>query len=193
MKIQVLDERGFNIAIFGLGFSRGITSEMTFDEFNSIDLLGNKDTLQYSQMFDVAHKLASKDNGENKLLESIAVWLDIDAPRYWWAQFDTYRVGVTKQSESTMYGLTNKVLTNCDFEGYTGPLVLERLFYLQSVENLDQLKKELPQAFLQRRIVATNYKTIRHIYQQRHDHKLEQWHIFCSELLKQLLHPEFLR
>lgn len=193
MKVQVLDERGFDIAIFGLGFSRGITNEMEFSDFESVNVDDNTNTPEYNQMFEVAHRLASKDNGENKFLESIAVWLDIDAPRYWWMQFDTYRVGVTKQSESTMYGIMRRFIKQDDFEGFIPDEYIEWMNIRIDNDLFWAVTDMLPQSYLQRRIVATNYKALRHIYQQRHNHKLEQWHIFCNALLEQLQHPEFLK
>ena len=58
--------------------------------------------------------------------------------------------------------------------------------------NFDIVKAWLPESFLQRRIVCTNYKTLRHIYQQRKDHKLSEWREFCECLLRELVKPEYL-
>jgi len=82
MRIQVLEESGLSHALLGLSLNKN----------QPLD-----------NMLTLSDKLASKDGGHNKFLESIAVWLDITAPRYWWSQLDTYRAGVTKQSESTMH------------------------------------------------------------------------------------------
>ncbi|MCK9240314.1 hypothetical protein [Desulfocurvus sp.] len=65
----------------------------------------------------MAEKLAPLDKGHNKVLESMCVWLDVRMPRYWWQEFDTYRVGVTKQSESTMHILIRIALAV--LEGYS--------------------------------------------------------------------------
>lgn len=193
MKVSVLDERGYDIALFGLGMSRGITSELSFEYFEAVDPHTEQSTAEYLQIEEVAQRLASNDNGENKFLESIGVWLDIDAPRYWWQQFDTYRVGVSKQSESTMYSLTKRKLEQSDFNCHISPLILSCLNSNIELEEFEILKANLPESFLQRRIVATNYKTLRHVYQQRRDHRLAEWQLFCDTLEQELLHPGFLR
>jgi hypothetical protein len=139
--------------------------------------------------------------GENKFLESIQVWLDITAPRFWWQEFDTYRVGITKQSESTMHTLTKKEVTQANFEMEIPWYIVENLNCLLNRYRRDgkeeemflRIKTSLPEGFLQRRIVNTNYKCLQNIYNQRSNHRLPQWKYFCEELLKQLDYPEFIR
>ena len=50
-----------------------------------------------------------------KHLRMIMVWATIEAPRYWWQEFDTYRSGVEKVSCSTMHKLTSRPVTKEDF------------------------------------------------------------------------------
>ena len=57
---------------------------------------------------------------------------------------------------------------------------------------LEEVKNELPEGFLQRRIMVTNYKALRNIYQQRKNHKLPEWRLFCETLARNLNHPYFL-
>lgn len=139
--------------------------------------------------------------GENKFLESIIVYLDITAPRYWWQEFDTYRVGVTKQSESTMHTLTKRPLQIDDFEFITDEYLVYLNKLIEDYKNADKdtrteklilLKSSLPEGFLQRRIVCTNYKTLQNIVIQRSNHRLPHWKTFISFLLENLEHPEFL-
>jgi hypothetical protein len=54
------------------------------------------------------------------------------------------------------------------------------------------LKNSLPEGFLQRRIWNLNYKTLRNIIEQRFNHKLPQWRVFCDTVLQSVEHPEFL-
>jgi len=171
MEVIILREAGHQEALLGLSLS--------YDQ--PID-----------RMSDVARKLAGRDNGENKFLESIAVWLDVTAPRYWWAQADTYRVGVTKQSASTMHTILRRPLAQGDFERPLPEDTLAKLNALIDARNFDDLKNQLPEGFLQRRIVCTNYKALRHMIAQRHDHRLREWHFFCEAALSQVEHPEFL-
>lgn len=144
-------------------------------------------SLSYNQpvdkMMNVAHKLAHKGNGHNKFLESICSWHDISAARDWWAQFDTYRIGVTKQSESTMHTITKQPLTQQNFAIKIKEEYLEYLNNLiEDKAPLSIIKKAMPEAFIQRRIVCSNYKTLQLIARQRHNHKLNEWHTFCNHL-----------
>jgi GNAT superfamily N-acetyltransferase len=51
-----------------------------------------------------------------KFLRQIMVTVDITAPLYWWKEFDTYKVGTTANSTSTMHKLTAKEITLENFE-----------------------------------------------------------------------------
>lgn len=136
-------------------------------------------------------------------LESMQIWLDVTAPRFFWSEADTYRVGSTKQSESTMHTITKRLLKPEDFD----PLInLEYLGYVNdfirwfnAAEDKEEkqkffycIKAHLPEGFLQRRIWNINYKCFKNIYNQRINHKLPQWKYFCNAVLESLDHPEFI-
>lgn len=132
----------------------------------------------------VADRLSHKGGGHNKFLESITVYQDITAARDWWSQFDTYRIGITKQSQSTMHTLTKKPLTQDNFAIRIKESYLDYINNLiEANEPISKIKKALPEAFLQRRFVCTNYLTLQKIYSQRHKHKLGEWKLYCSHLL----------
>jgi hypothetical protein len=119
--------------------------------------------------------------------------MDINAPRYWWQEFDTYRTGMTKQSQSTMHTILKRPLEQSDFN-------IDIPFYLLVVLNkfiIEQefhvLKNLMPEGFLQRRVVCTNYKTLRNIVKQRKDHRLPEWNtVFMNCLKLELSYPEWL-
>jgi hypothetical protein len=129
-----------------------------------------------------------------KHLRMIMAWANIDAPRYWWTEFDTYRYGVEKVSCSTMHKLMAKPLTEDDFEiddrASIGPKLT--IDYLNSLmneykEEEDPVEKKavwrhiiqnLPQSYLQKRTVMMSYAAIRNIYRQREGHKLAEWQAF---------------
>lgn len=171
MEVKVLREAGYNEALLGLSLSYNQPVE---------------------KMPRVASRLCDKGNGHNKFLESIAVWLDIHAPRYWWQQFDTYRLGMTKQSESTMHTMLSQPLSASDFEGEICQETIARLNTLLEQGEFLRLKRELPESFLQRRVVCTNYQTIRRIVSQRARHSLPEWQVFCDTLHTQLELHEFI-
>jgi len=129
-----------------------------------------------------------------KHMRQIMVWADITAPRYWWMEFDTYRLGVEKNSCSTMHKLMARPLTVGDFERDC----FENLDLWQIISHINNvmdqyraeadpdMKKtlwrgiiqELPQSYLQKRTVMMSYAALRNIYRQREGHKLREWQIF---------------
>lgn len=143
-------------------------------------------------MMRVANKLANKDGGHNVFLEQIVCWLDIDAPRYWWQQMDRYRTGTTRQSQSTMHTLTKRLLHEKDFAAGTAAEVIALVNQCIASGDFDGAKKNLPESFLQRRIMTINYKSLRNIIWQRHNHRLKEWQAFCDHVLEQVDHPEWL-
>ena len=51
-----------------------------------------------------------------KFMRQIMVSIDITAPLYWWKEFDTYKIGTTANSTSTMHKLASNPITIEDFE-----------------------------------------------------------------------------
>lgn len=172
MYVKILKEAGHEEAMLGLSLNKN---------------------QPVSNMHIVSSKLALQDGGHNKFLESICVWIDINAPRYWWSQFDTYRVGVTKQSESTMHTVMKQPLTAANFVGGIDAASLRELNFLIETGDFSKLKSRLPEGFLQRRIICTNYKALRNIVKQRRTHRLFEWRQFCADVEARLINPEYLR
>lgn len=190
MKVEVLSFTAeLRNVLLGLGLSHGLTSGMTIR-----DLMKNE--VLYSRLLNLAANLAHKQGGHNKFLESLHMTLDIIAPRYWWQEFDTYRVGITKQSESTMHTMMSRELTEDDFEGRVTYYVIDELNairedYIKAKEegyterahmHFMRMKRILPEGLLQRRIVVANYKTLQNMYYQRRTHRLPEWQMFFNEI-----------
>lgn len=169
IRVRVLGEHGRPYALLGLSLSY---DKSTSDE--------------------AAMRCVRRGGSHAKFLESIALWLDITAPRYFWQQFDTYRAGVTKQSGSTMHTLTKRELTQDDFSYPIPGTVLDELNLCIQQKDLDGAKNLLPEGFLQRRVVCLNYKVLAHIYHQRKDHKLVEWWIFLKSVLEQIEYPDYI-
>ena len=189
----ILEESGIDAALYGLGMSFGITSGLPYKQFVAGKFFNNKEEPSpYRKMLDRAAKLAPMDKGHNKVLESMTVHFMVRAPRYWWQEFDTYRVGMTKQSESTMHTLSKRVTTPEDYEpGTPHKLIAEVNGAIQGFgedngPDLVTLKKILPEGFLQRRVMCSNYKTLRHICLQRKNHRLPHWKKFLNDMTAQL-------
>ena len=64
----------------------------------------------------LAQTLIKAGPEHRKFLRQIFVTVDITAPLYWWKQMDTYKIGTTANSTSTMHKLTNKPITLDCFE-----------------------------------------------------------------------------
>ena len=75
---------------------------------------------------------ASLDNNfaHRKFLRQIMISFDITAPLYWWKEFDTYKVGTTANSTSTMHKIHSKEFTRDDFSHehlmYTSLITLDK-------------------------------------------------------------------
>ena len=192
-------------ALFGIGLSYGLTSGI--ENVKDLELAEC-----YDRLMQIARGLAHKPGGgHNKFLETITLTLDVKAPRYWWQEFDTYRVGVTKQSESTMHTLMTRPFSIQDFEdgeeivgGFVTVLERARKAYveLQSMckvvdmesqkdEMLCMIKKILPEAYLQRRIVCLNAKALQNMYTQRRAHRLPEWRCFFDAIKEQMQEQEY--
>ena len=172
MKVNIIEEHGYNTALTGLALSYNQNPE---------------------KMKSVAQKLCFKGGGHNKFLESIILWIDITAPRYFYQQLDTYRIGVTKQSESTMHTMTKRPLWQDDFACPIPAAHLDHLNQLIEAHDWEAVKHDLPESFLQRRIVCMSYMTLQRIIMQRTSHRLVEWSEFISEIIAKVKHPEFLR
>jgi len=171
VEVKKLNECGYQEALYGISLNKNQPIE---------------------NMGPVAHKLCNKDGGHNKFLEHIVVWLEIKAPRFIWQEFDTYRIGVSKSSESTMHTILKRPLTQDDFDIPIGFWRLRRLNSLIKKQKFLELKNELPEGFLQRRMVVLNYKVLRNIISQRKNHRLPHWKMMIEQILNQLDHPELL-
>ena len=185
MQVKVLNECGYEEALRGMSFSYK-DRESSMDDWWKT---------QYDKAAKRAELLAFKCGGHNKFLESIQVWIEVEATRAWWSEADTYRVGITKQSESTMHTLSKRPPNEADFEEGT-PMEIINCFcsiFDTIKDNVNALKKALPEGFLQRRLICTNYKALQNIYYQRKGRRLAAWDQFLEQLLSQLGHPEFIK
>jgi len=54
----------------------------------------------------LAQRMIKGGSTHSKYMRQIFVSVDITAPRYWWSEFDTYKIGTTANSSSTMHKLT---------------------------------------------------------------------------------------
>ena len=127
---------------------------------------------------------------------------NITASGMWFFEFDTYKVGVTRMSTSTMHTLLKKRLDYDDFcfhnvydENYNIEMELEltntfeKIFKLSREilnSQIDQNKKLmliktiLPESFNYTSYVTLNYEVLRTMYHDRKNHRLPEWKMFLE-------------
>ncbi len=183
MKVTVLEERGLEEALRGMAYSykdRALEPDAWFEK-------------QYPKALERAPKLCHLGAGHNKFLRQIMLWVDIEAPRCFWSEFDTYKVGTVAQSESTMHTLAKRPPTVDDFEEGTPAEVIDAFFrvWYDVKGDVTRLKLALPEGFLQRRVVTMNYAVVQAIVEQRLKHRLKFWRVFIDAMRAQLQQPEY--
>lgn len=199
--ISMLEVSGFKGAILGMRnpFKNRDKSDSQFSaitgaEIPEIAFIGEKD-------LELAQKLIRAGGDDDaKFMRMIHVQADVNAPLYWWKEFDTYKVATVANSESTMHTIMKYPFTLGDFSideecksalywtTTVGTLNAYRDGYLEAKEKGDtaqmkafwrQMIQALPNAYMQKRTIDLNYQTLRRIYFARKNHKLIEWHEFC--------------
>ena len=130
-----------------------------------------------------------------KFLRQIFVSVDITAPLYWGKEFDTYKVGTTANSCSTMHKIHAKEFELEDFSTeHLSPLSLSALRNLIDVMNLErehyiackdkdcwwQMIQLLPTSYNQKRTVTMTYENLLNMLEYRRGHKLDEWRMYVS-------------
>ena len=144
-------------------------------------------------------RLATAGSDHRKYLRQIFISMDITAPRFWWAEYDTYKVGTVANSTSTMHKIHAKEFTrddfsieNCDDEtsavmdNLISTLNIRRNLYNETKDKKywRQMIEMLPASYNQTRTVTLNYEVAINMYKARRHHKLTEWHTLCDTLEK---------
>ena len=76
---------------------------------------------------DLMQRLIKAGSPHDKFMRQIFVSVDITAPLYWWKEMDTYKIGTTANSTSTMHKLATTPITIDCFEtdDYNPDLIFE--------------------------------------------------------------------
>lgn len=202
-----------NIEAFGLyGAMRGMRNPL-----NSWDKADTTVYQRHDKEFvnigvndlNLATRLIKAGTEHRKFLRMIHVQMDVTAPLYWWKEADTYKVGTTANSCSTMHKIAAKEFTLDDFShdhlfndavvynGYVPTSVLEcvigalnefRNLYLETKDKRYwwQMIQLLPSSYNQRRTWDMSMETLLSILHQRKNHKLDEWNEFRDICLEQV-------
>ena len=199
MEVRILNESDIAPALYGLGLSFGVTSDLPFEQFTPKSSV-------YQQMLERADKLAFKGRGHNEFLIHCHTEWEVKAPRYWWEQLIQYRftdsfpdrgIRLSDLSESTMHTILERELFGDDFEFGIDKETLQGLNErIQEVKDgkrpLEVLKNDLPEGFLQTRVLYLNYLCLQNMYIQRKNHKLLCWQTFTRRVFQQATQKQWL-
>lgn len=199
MKIVKIEESGINGALLGMGLSYGKTLSIAKDLLSFVFPPPPLRLNYYTRNLDWnrANKLALKNGGHNEYLKHTFLQFLIEAPDFWWTQFDQYKIGCVDLSTSTMHTILNRNLTQDDFEShipetYLEKLNLDRQVVLDGNMDLDKFVGRLPRGYLYTRVISTNYMSLQNICKQRKNHKLPQWKKFIDAVRTQVNRPEWI-
>jgi len=166
--IKTLEIAGFGAAVHALRLpfgkecrSKVVTRKITDNE----GVFGNP-SVEYASVVEFNPKdlklmstLVKRGDEHAKVVRGITVYALIDAPRFFWQEMDTYRIGTDRlSSESTMH-IQGKGM---------------------SAEELVRMKSELTEGTMQKRAQVFSYQCLRRIYIQRRNHRLPHWQTFCK-------------
>ena len=202
MDVQVLEECGHEWAALGMSLSFKDRATPIFPTWNNGETYGVISNYwwssdKYKKISKTMEANAGRGKGHDKFLRQITVYLMIEAPRYWWSEFDTYKVGTVAQSESTMHSLSKRYMTlgDCEYTVHTKPILEKQIELFNQVVDegsIEELKQCIPESYLQRRLVTLNYATLSCIINQRRGHRLSEWEVFINSIYDQVQYPELL-
>ena len=196
--IKIENVKAYNIARAIYSARNAMNSWAMSDSDLENDIVGEND-------FDLAKRLFDAGTEHRKYLRQIFVTCDILAPLYWWKEADTFKVGTTANSCSTMHKIHSKEFVLDDFstehlhrlaystlKNVVSDLNYYRELYLKSKSKdywWDMIQL-LPSSYNQLRTVTMNYEVLANIIRQRKNHKLDEWIVFCKIMLEEnpLLH-----
>lgn len=193
-----------NIEVFNFdGAFRGLRNPMnSWAKSDSKFGLDSKFIIGPNDM-QLAQRMISGGAEESKFMRQIIISMDIEAPIFWFKEFDTYKIATVANSCSTMHKLTSNEIGAQNFsfdmlieefpEKYQELISKIRVDILKNCEELRKIYNEtkdkriwralieiLPMAWNQKRTWTANYQVLRNIYFQRRFHKLDEWREFCK-------------
>lgn len=204
IKTECLEVWGFQHAIRGMRNSYNSMNKSDSKFTHNSIIIGENDLALMKRLYKAGQS-------HRKWARQVMVSMDITAPLYWWKQFDTYKVGTTANSESTMHTIMSKEFDMSDFSFDSAEQVMTQEYLEQIILVLNELRdcyvnfddyikhgaivkdipkgsvfktliELLPNSFLQTRTVTLSYENIFAIIEQRSHHKLSEWQDFISDL-----------
>ena len=129
-------------------------------------------------------------SGHDNFLKGITVVFDVDFTNKVWVQAERYHWFEIISSMSTVHALTKTSIDESMFSEWTDKVIIDRLIEIQQTytknptkDNLLRLLYSCPAGITVRAGITTNYRQLKTIYEQRHNHVLPEWREFCQFLL----------
>ena len=137
---------------------------------------------------ETTHKLATAEigSGHDNFLNGILVQFDLTLPVKVWTELQRYHFIDFVSSQSTMHRITKFDLDKAYCQ-YVDNRIIEIMKDLvrkyndnQTAENYLAVLYSNPCGFKLTARMTTNYRQLKTIWRQRHNHRLPEWRIFCK-------------
>lgn len=212
MKAELIEVGGLKGALLGMRLPMCKDLEEAKEKCGSCylsDVISEDNKKLCKQLINGDMKAGSFGQPNSKFLRMIHAQICITAPLYFWKEADTYKIGTTANSTSTMHRLANYPITKECFEmedyQVTG---LNVSLWDSIIENCEKLRQAynatkdkviwkelirlLPESWLQTRMFDVDYQTLRNIYHWRKNHKLTEWQWLCSWIKENIPYADIL-
>ena len=198
IKVTDISTCGWDMAVMGMRAPHKSYAKSDSVYKDGVYQLGPND-------IDLALRLCKAGTEHRKFLRMIHCQMKITAPLYFFKEQETYKVGTTSDSESTMHKIAAKEFTLDDFShehlGFQSVRVLkdtikvmndfrEEFIKNHEKENWWQLIQLLPSSYNQTRFFDCSMETLLNICHQRKNHKLDEWREFVKIVLKEVPYLE---
>lgn len=126
---------------------------------------------------------APAGSGHDCFLKGIVVQCDIEAPAYWWPQWQRYHFADIISSQSKMHKITEMDIANACHEYVEPDAIAVALYRLEEYkknptpENFERLLANVPQGLELTAAITTNYLQLKTMYHQRRHHRLKMWNM----------------
>ena len=175
-----------NTSVYGMDYALKASGNPMRTEFDRSDVT-EKDLIR-------AEKLGTclSGQGHDNFLKGFIVQFDITAPLFWWKEAQRYHWLDFISSQSTMHCLlkfdiekqcvkdTNKEVLKIVSKIKDEYNAIPEGEVEQRKEKWRELVASTPCGFCLGASMTTNYQQLKTIFNQRKNHKLQEWHLFCD-------------
>ena len=145
------------------------------DEYNTV--AGN---LHFKRACKLAENPAG--SGHNNFLSGILVSANVTATNVWWMQFERYHFAQIVSSQSKMHRLRKMITDGVSPHFHTKTDLYCADMFAANADGFDDetLAYSCPMGLQLTARITTNYLQLKTIYNQRKNHKLQEWRDFCG-------------